>query len=366
MHTYDDYTGTILRELVKTLRDLQCTVIILSATLTDKHRHAIMGIPFNESKLLPAPYPLISVYSQEEESAVGIEITEESQVSLCISANDDTAIDEVIKRAESGEQIIWIENTIVDAQERYCILATKAKEIGIDCGLLHSRFIKIDRKKIEDKWVNLLGKNKKKIRRETGRILVGTQILEQSLDIDADFLVTRLCPIDMLFQRLGRLWRHRENDDIRPRDARHEAWILAPKLKDAIENKNSFGKSAKVYSPYILCRTLDVVQNVLSINLPSDIRSLLEETYKERHEEGSMRIYKQEIEEERKKLAGLAFRGISRLGKTLPESKAYTRYSEIETKVYFSISKEKGKCSPSPLDSFPLLMKLAPAASLIP
>ena len=68
---------------------------------------------------------------------------------------------------------------------------------------------------------------------------MGTQVLEQSLDIDADFLVTRLCPTDMLFQRLGRLWRHRENDTIRPTEAKREAWILSPGLSEVIQDQGN-------------------------------------------------------------------------------------------------------------------------------
>jgi CRISPR-associated endonuclease/helicase Cas3 len=88
--------------------------------------------------------------------------------------------------------------------------------MGIECGLIHSRFLKKDRITNETKWVELFGKQGKSQRNLFGRILVGTQVLEQSLDIDGDFMVTRICPTDMLLQRTGRLWRHRETDSLRP------------------------------------------------------------------------------------------------------------------------------------------------------
>lgn len=333
VHSYDSYTGTILNELVKALRELHCTVIILSATLTDKQRYSILGAS-NDSDIEkpPTPYPLISVFPkegmlQELETAS----LKDAKVYLRISANDDEAIEEVLFRAERGEQILWIENTVAEAQKRYCLLAAKARETGVDCGLLHSRFLKTDRQKNENKWVGLFGKTGRDSRREKGRILVGTQVLEQSLDIDADFLVTRLCPTDMLFQRLGRLWRHRENDTIRPAEAKREAWALAPGLNEAIQDQEALGKSSKVYSPYILCRTLEVWQNILSVNLPGEIRTLLEATYEERPEKENMARYKQEMEKERDKLTRLALTGVSRGGKTLPECKASTRYSETES-----------------------------------
>lgn len=341
VHSYDSYTGTILKELVSSLRELHCTVIILSATLTDKERHSILvGASFNdtETNTSPTPYPLISVYPKEgvlrELETAKIE---DSTVNISISLYDDAAIEEARLRAERGEQVLWIENTVADAQQLYRAFA--AKEMAIDCGLLHSRFLKKDRQQNEDKWVRLFGKAGRDSRQEKGRILVGTQVLEQSLDIDADFLITRLCPTDMLFQRLGRLWRHRENDIIRPAEAKRKAWILAPRLNEAIQDQGTLGKSAKVYRPYILCRTLEVLQNISSINLPSEIRPLLEATYKEHSEQGNMARYKQDVEVEKVKLTRLALIGVSRGGRTEQESKASTRYSETDSVEVLLIKK---------------------------
>ena len=344
VHSYDSYTGTILKELVNSLRELHCTVIILSATLTDKQRHSIVGASFNnvDSGNNISAYPLITKYPKNGEAQEReVERLEDSQVSIGISENDYKAIDEVILRAERGEQVLWIENTVNEAQQRYRYLSAKSREMGLDCGLLHARFIKVDRQKNEEKWVGIFGKAGRDSRQEKGRILVGTQVLEQSLDIDADFLVTRLCPTDMLFQRLGRLWRHRKNDAIRPVGARCEAWILSPCLKDAIQNQNNFGKSFKVYSPYILCRTLEVWQNVLSVKLPVEIRPLLEATYRERPEEENMARYKQGTEKKREALSRLALTGISRGGQTIPESKASTRYSDTESVEVLLIKKQR-------------------------
>jgi len=124
--------------------------------------------------------------------------------------------------------VLWIENTVAEAQERYLDLAARASELGIACGLLHSRFIVDDRQTIETRWVSLFGKPGWPRRAAQGRILVGTQVLEQSLDIDADFLVSRFAPTDMLLQRIGRLWRHAETP--RAAAALCEAWVLAPDL----------------------------------------------------------------------------------------------------------------------------------------
>jgi len=343
VHCYDNYTGTILKELVEALRELQCTVIILSATLTDDQRLSIMGakVKKNSSRKRASEYPLISLYTKDSGYCeVKVEKPESSKVNIHFCKEDIKAIDEVLLRAERGEQVIWIENTVNEAQRLYCLLAAKGKEINVECGLLHSRFIKKDRQKKENEWVGLFGKDGHNDRKIKGRILVGTQVLEQSLDIDADFLVTRICPTDMIFQRIGRLWRHRANDDVRYKEAKREVWILSPDLKDAVNDQKLFGKSEKVYSSYVLCRTLEVWQNISYVSLPGDIRQLLELTYRERDENENMLHYKQEVIQEREKLQRFALHGISRGGKTLPESKASTRYSETESSEVLLIKKK--------------------------
>lgn len=334
VHSYDSFTGTILKELVGALRRLNCTVIILSATLTDQHRRSILGL--NVSHGAPeesvTPYPLVTSAPMDgdcQENEVAWE--QLSQVSVCMVQEDSLATDEALSRAGRGEQVLWIENTVDDAQQRYRYLAAKAAELGLEFGLLHSRFLRTDRQINEDKWVKLYGKSGRKEAHRTGRILIGTQVLEQSLDIDADFLVTRLCPTDMLFQRLGRLWRHRESDDLRVAGARREAWVLSPSLTDAYANQGALGKSAVVYSPYVLYRTLEVWQDVSLVVLPQDIRRLLEATYCQRHEAGVLAKAKSDMEGVRDRLSRLALHGVSRGGVTQPESKATTRHSEVES-----------------------------------
>ncbi len=329
VHSYDSYTGTIMDELVKGLQELQCTVIILSATLTLERRNILLGS--SKTKSQSVAYPLITALPNGKD-LVELEVEKilDMQYTIALKQMQDDAIKEALVRAEFGQQVLWIENTVAEAQAIYKIF--RAKDMSIEVGLLHSRFVKTHREENEKNWVEFFGKEGHAKRKECGRILVGTQVLEQSLDIDADFLVTRICPTDMLLQRLGRLWRHRETDSLRPKSAKCEAWIIAPKLEDAVEHfKYSFGNTALVYSPYVLCRTIEVWQNKDHIQLPLQMRSLIESTYSEREESGKMANYLATLETNRKKLSGLARISLSSIGKTLPESKASTRYSDQES-----------------------------------
>lgn len=332
VHTYDAYTGTLLDALVELLQGLHCTVIILSATLNRDRRQQLIGHGLNSDA-----YPLITAMPMQQSiSELPVPSAGSQTVLVSLLEESERAIQESLDRASRGEQVLWIENTVVEAQQRYLDLAARASELGVTCGMLHSRFTAEDRQRIEDRWVNLFGKHGWSERSKQGRILVGTQVLEQSLDIDADFLVSRFAPTDMLLQRLGRLWRHTETP--RAPSALCEAWFLAPNLDRAIAAPPSaFGASAFVYSPYVLCRSLIAWQNQTSVCLPQDIRRLIEKTYFKREEEGAMSRWLYELDNGtprrigRKALEQLARVTLSESGNTLPESKAQTRYSELES-----------------------------------
>ena len=335
VHSYDAYTGTLLDALVKLLRSLHCTVVILSATLNQSRRSQLLGVD-----LRAQAYPLITAAVQGQpvqELAVPVDVPPQ-RVAVQLQQDEATAVDEALTRAETGQQVLWIENTVKEAQQRYLDLASRAAELGVECGLLHSRFTMTDRARIEARWVDAFGKHGWGRRGERGRILVGTQVLEQSLDIDADFLVSRFAPTDMLLQRLGRLWRHA--DAPRSAGAVCEAWLLVPELEEAIEApRSAFGASAYVYSPYVLCRSLEVWQERMAVNLPKDIRLLIEATYADRDEDSQMARWLHELDNGttqpkrvgRKALQQLAHIGLATDGKTLPEAQAQTRYSESDS-----------------------------------
>lgn len=335
VHSYDSFTGTILDALVEALRQLRCTVIILSATLTQERRAKLLGMTLQKAAGPLSPYPLITAQPDDSDpgggdtSEIAVEKIPDVSVSIAHSLEAD-AVEEALRRAEEGQQVLWIENTVTEAQDLYQKLAARTGEMEVRCALLHSRFTKADRAAKEEAWVTCFCKGGVEARGRQGRILVGTQVLEQSLDIDADFLVTRIAPTDMLLQRLGRLWRHAET--FRPKGARREAWILSPDLAAATVSPESvFGATAKIYAPYVLCRSLAVWQGINQVRLPSQIRKLIEATYAAQDESEHMARHLHQIEVMRARLERLALHGLSKGGTTQPEEKAQTRHGEMES-----------------------------------
>lgn len=279
IHTYDLYTGTLIDRLIAALEELGCTVIVLSATLTGKRRRQIIADSTEDSDDTQVPYPLIT--GRKEGTALD-PLATAPPASRTVNVDfmtTDEALQEAIELARNGGTVLWICNTVGAAQKQYQRLMELTHE-EFPVGLLHSRFPFWRREELEAEWMGRLGKNGMT---RCGSILISTQIVEQSVDLDADLLITELAPTDMLLQRLGRLWRHDRKQ--RPVDAARMCIIEEGKnLKEFRELEAKaiieiLGSKAKVYAPYVLLRSLAVWQTVHAVAVPLQIRQLIESTY---------------------------------------------------------------------------------------
>ncbi len=328
VHSYDMYTGTLLDLLVKQLLGLGATVIILSATLTAERKKDFTGV--TASKL---DFPLLSVASDSKpliESSAQPPATK--KVLLSLTDQDDTTVaKQAVAKAAQGCCVVWIQDTVQAAQDAYNLVKAEMSEDQFEVGLLHSRFPLYRRNAIENKWLQLLGKNGK--RSERGAILISTQVVEQSVDIDADFMITEIAPMDMILQRMGRLWRHERK--LRPVDY-PEVWVLtrgAEHADNAREFKNRLKSIGKVYAPYVIWRTLEVLGQQTDIGLPNDIRALLASTYEQSPgtEPDWVEQLRQELDKNKEDLQRMA---LSMTAQALPalddDERAATRYSTIQ------------------------------------
>ena len=283
VHSYDAYTGTLLDELVNRLRELSCTVIILSATLTASRRAALFGFdaPAGDS------YPLLVGVRAGTGERIIRALEPPPSRSVClrwIDASATSPLEEAIAKAREGCNVLCIANTVPTAQEWYRAVKAEQREgDSFPIGLLHSRFTGVDREQIENEWMERLGKSSEG--RPRGSILVATQIVEQSVDIDADWMLSELAPADMLLQRLGRLWRHERKS--RP-IAVPELAIVCSRMPtndlsnlspDKKELETFFGRGVWVYAPYVLLRSFETFRRRETIHIPNDIRNLLETVY---------------------------------------------------------------------------------------
>ena len=322
-HSYDNYTGYLLKKLIRRLREYNCTVIILSATLTDKARHDFALLEGWTPKP-DLPYPLLT-RNVESEGAKQICFTGSSPCQVNVVFSDEQrAASVALEKVANGEQVLWIENTVDRAQKIFSQFATLIDTEHV--GLIHSKFPRCMRGINEDHWVEMLGKNGAAARVSKGRILIGTQVLEQSVDIDADYLITRLAPIDMFLQRIGRLWRHRSLDKIRPESAERSVMVLTD--GEFIQPDKIISDTFLPYDAYYICRTFEVIKERDSIVLPGDIRHLLEAVYLERHESGFMQRLKQNLASKIEAMENLAKLASSKYDKPANDDNFSTRIND--------------------------------------
>lgn len=285
VHSYDIYTGTLIDKLISTLEGLGCTVIILSATLSGRRRSQIVAAMSDNDPQAELSYPLITGRSEGHNISPLSAKPPPARTMEIVFAPCDDAVAEAIALAENGGCVLWICNTVDAAQAQYrrFLSATHGQ---FPLGLLHSRFPFWRREQLESEWMERLGKAGAT---RCGSILVSTQIVEQSVDLDADLLITELAPTDMLLQRAGRLWRHERR---RPPQTSCRMMILEETVSldefhemSAKAIVTTLGGKGHVYSPYVLLRSLRVWQAEAQITMPTDIRSLIEATYADLEDE---------------------------------------------------------------------------------
>lgn len=354
VHSYDLYTGTLISHLVQRLRELHATPVILSATLTSKQRAELLGqSPLAKNK--NAPYPALTIKSGRGHArALSVEKSPEKkpiQIKSLVVPDFDAVpavVTEAVRLAGQGLNVVWIRNTVRHAQEAYRALKGEKQGDGFEVGLLHSRFPAFQRSSYprlrldelekhhlhEERWLWMLGKPEppRGDARPKGCVLVATQVVEQSVDIDADVMITDLAPTDMLLQRLGRLHRHDRGERGQP-----TAYLVVPQaIKEgarvilAVDIKMALGSVARVYAPYVLVRTWEEWREREQIVLPTDIREVLEATYADRNQEPeAWRMLLKALETERQHLKNLALRATDVRGRELApdEEGLLTRFS---------------------------------------
>ena len=300
VHSYDVFTGSLIEALISALVKLRCTVIILSATLTRERREKLLTMAGAVQTIQPSPttIPEVEPFPLITGVAGGKPILPRSvpaplsmpPVAVHFRTEEDI-LAEAVQSTRSGACVLWICNTVDRALATYRALCSKRHQGDPPMGLLHSRFPFYRRQELEQDWMRKLGKDRS--HRPTGCLLISTQIVEQSVDLDADLLISELAPTDMLFQRLGRLWRHHKQDDAPRSCEQPELWAIneiatLDALRDERDKqalRKSLGKKAKVYAPYVLLRTLEQWHDKTHVHLPGDIRSWLEATYSPRNED---------------------------------------------------------------------------------
>ena len=205
-HAYDEYMGSYLTKALRWLGVMRVPVIVMSATLPPKRKEEMISAYSGEAYRAEGPggYPLITCVSAGGTSSASADASgRRSNVAIHRITMGDV-IGRISDCTIGGGFVGVIVNTVGHAQR----LFTEVREAfpGADVHLIHSAFTSIDRARKEKAVMDALIRKCEPDGRTT--IVIGTQVLEQSLDIDFDVMFSEICPIDLLFQRIGRLHRH--------------------------------------------------------------------------------------------------------------------------------------------------------------
>jgi CRISPR-associated endonuclease/helicase Cas3 len=212
VHACDSYVLGLLCDLLEFHAALGGSAVLLSATLPAAQRRQLLaafatGAGWRRPEVRSAAYPLVTHLS-----AAGLR---EHPVAARRAASRRVAVESESDRAKVEERILavlavggcacWVRNTIGDALAAYQAFRTRLGPEQVT--LFHSRFTVGDRARIEEETLRQFGPDSGAPERR-GRLLVATQVVEQSLDLDFDLLVSDLAPLDLVVQRAGRLRRH--------------------------------------------------------------------------------------------------------------------------------------------------------------
>ena len=282
VHAYDAYMQREMERLLEFQAGLGGSAILLSATLplsvrerlTDAFAKGLGGEADPTSASMA--YPLATVCAADIHSSTKVAGRSGRARTLPVRflRSSDEALSEVEQAASTGKAVLYIRNTVDDALEAHASLTAR----GLDAHLFHARFALVDRLAIERWVVERFGKCSAPAGR-AGQVLIATQVVEQSLDLDFDVLVTDLAPVDLLIQRAGRLWRH----DRPGREGQPELLVVGPEpVADADEAwfSRAFPRAKYVYRDFArLWLTARTLKDTGVIESPAGLRALIESVY---------------------------------------------------------------------------------------
>jgi len=281
VHAYDCYMDSYLCKAIEWLGTYHVPIVILSATLPKDKRNVLLraylkgkyGKYYEKKLIAPAnwenaqAYPLLSILDGNQIKQIkdfpGLSDQKPQTLQVQrLNEPDDELISAVVAKISNGGIAGIIVNTVKRAQALAKLVPT-----GIKLMVLHSAFLATDRTAQETDLQAAIGKH---VVRPDKMIVIGTQVLEQSLDIDFDVLYTDIAPMDLILQRAGRLHRHQI---VRPKGLQQPQLFIM-----GIQGLNDYGTGNEaVYGKYLLMKTDHFLGN--TITLPDDISPLVQQVY---------------------------------------------------------------------------------------
>ncbi len=294
VHACDTYMQGVLAVLLRFHARAGGSAVLLSATLPQAMKQALLrafaqGRGEAVPRAISSAYPLATRWPADDDGSLAQEaLATRADVQRRVNVHNTACVSEVhaaiTTALAAGQCVCWVRNTVADALTAYAHFQPGLAEGA--ALLFHARFALHDRLAMEQGVLASFGKGSTAAQR-AGKLLVATQVVEQSLDVDFDLVITDLAPIDRIIQRAGRLRRHRRAADGTPladpaaADQRGEPllWVLTPpwtEAPDARWFKAAFPKAAAVYANHAHLWLTAQALRVGGFTMPDDARALIE------------------------------------------------------------------------------------------
>ena len=299
VHASDAYMTRLTEQALRFHLRAGGHAVLMSATLGAAARtryESLLGpsaLPDLESAIA-IPYPRVAqgaapvpVAESSDRDAKTVEWRVEHLADEPADESSDSLVEEIARRVAEGYRVLVIRNLVRDARS----VQVRLQRAGVPtlrCNGVpaphHSRYAALDRRALDGAVEAALGKD---ATRGAGMACVATQTVEQSLDIDADLLVTDLCPVDVLLQRIGRLHRHPRPERpggeavakcvvLAPTDFSPTSWIQGRGPQAGAGTGGPHGLGTVYADLRMLTNTMNLVGARRRIAIPADNRDLVE------------------------------------------------------------------------------------------
>jgi len=299
IHAYDTYTSHLIYALLRWLKALGSSVILMSATLPAASRRQLLDAWNTREEGETAPYPRLTVAQSTaaQSQHIASSRTQTPITVRALGASVEELAQKALNLALDGGCVAVIVNTVQRAQDVFSEI--RAQHVGrlrtvlkpgakddLCAILFHACYPAQDRGARETAVLKYLGPQpyedeKRGVDNYRPRrlILIATQVAEQSLDFDADVMLSDLAPMDLLLQRAGRLHRHAGNAERRHGHGTPNLWVAGLDTWPAAAMEAH--KWQWVYAPHLLYRTWLRLEDGGQIELPGDLDTLVQDVYGE-------------------------------------------------------------------------------------
>jgi CRISPR-associated endonuclease/helicase Cas3 len=282
VHAYDTYMSNLLFTLIGWLREIGCSVIMLSATLPTFKRCELLRAWGGELPSREASYPRLTWLYRDQEMATSQAIDSrdlDKKTVKIVHLRIENLGKTLCNKLQNGGCVAIICNTIDQAQQLYVGLRNEIGHLVPDWTLFHARTPFGWRQEVEKSVLRRFGKHK--ANRPHCAVVIATQIIEQSLDLDFDWIASFMAPGDLLLQRMGRLHRHSKdenNNPIKRPDLLREPQfaIICNALGDEVP---TFDGTQGVYDLLVLLRSWLVWRKISEVQLPDCIETIVKDIY---------------------------------------------------------------------------------------